>query len=119
LPAEAEVERDSATNLSQRRSDQTAGSVGRALVRETVQVIAPALILALVVHLFLAQDLSPAEQNLDDDEVLSVEKVPLPRAIQMCLCGELRDAKSMCALLLAERRISAGSAPWRESPGDR
>jgi ADP-ribose pyrophosphatase len=63
-----------------------------------------------VIHLFLARDLTPAEQNLDHDEVLSVEKVPLTRAIDMCLRGELRDAKSMCALLLAERHLAARPA---------
>jgi ADP-ribose pyrophosphatase len=63
-----------------------------------------------VIHLFLARDLSPAAQNLDHDEVLSVERFPLTRAIEMCLRGELRDAKSMCALLLAERRIAAGES---------
>jgi len=59
-----------------------------------------------VIHLFLARDLSPAEQNLDHDEVLSVVRVPLTRAIEMCLHGELRDAKSLCALLLAERHLA-------------
>lgn len=59
-----------------------------------------------VIHLFLARDLSPAEQNLDHDEVLSVVRVPLARAIEMCLRGELRDAKSLCALLLAERHLT-------------
>lgn len=63
-----------------------------------------------VIHLFLARDLTPAPQNLDHDEVLSVETVPMARAIEMCLAGELRDAKSMCALLLAERRLAAEEA---------
>jgi len=60
-----------------------------------------------VIHLFLARDLEPAKQALDADEVLTVEKVPWARALQMCVQGELRDAKSICALMLADRRLGA------------
>ena len=58
-----------------------------------------------VIHLYPARDLEPASQALDADELLTVEPVPLPRAIEMCTRGELRDAKSMCTLHLAERRL--------------
>jgi ADP-ribose pyrophosphatase len=64
-----------------------------------------------VIHLFLATDLAPAQQNLDDDEVLSVERVPFSRAIEMCVRGELRDAKSICALMLVEQKLRGSSAP--------
>jgi ADP-ribose pyrophosphatase len=56
-----------------------------------------------VIHLFLARGLSPTPQRLDADEVLSVERVSLARALAMCRSGELRDAKSICALFLADR----------------
>jgi len=58
-----------------------------------------------VIHLYLAQQLQPAAQALDADELLSVEAVPLARAIDMCRDGSLRDAKSICALMLAERHL--------------
>jgi len=57
-----------------------------------------------VIHLFLARDLTPTRQELDDDELLTVERVPFAQAIDMCIRGELRDAKSICALMLAERQ---------------
>lgn len=56
-----------------------------------------------VIHLFLARQLMPAEQKLEDDEVLTVERVPLGKALHMCCTGEIRDSKSMCALFLADR----------------
>ncbi len=56
-----------------------------------------------VIHLYLARDLAPASQRLDADEVLEVERVPLARALAMCVSGEMRDAKSICALFLADR----------------
>jgi ADP-ribose pyrophosphatase len=58
-----------------------------------------------VIHLYLARDLAPASQALDADEVLTVETMPWERAIQMCVDGALRDAKSICALMLADRHL--------------
>lgn len=52
---------------------------GRAVLRETFQVIAPALILALVVHLFLAQATivfgQSMEPNLSQNQRLIVDKI--------------------------------------------
>lgn len=58
-----------------------------------------------VIHLFLATELTPTAQNLDADEVLSVERVPFARAIEMCIEGTVRDAKSICALIRAENKL--------------
>jgi ADP-ribose pyrophosphatase len=56
-----------------------------------------------IIHLYLATSLEAVRQKLDDDEVLSVERVSFERALEMCMRGELRDAKSICALMLADR----------------
>jgi len=56
-----------------------------------------------VIHLYLARDLARAPQKLEADEVLTIERVPFARALAMCVSGEIRDAKSMCALFLAEK----------------
>jgi ADP-ribose pyrophosphatase len=50
------------------------------------------------IHLFLAQQLSDGIQTLDLDEVLSVTRVPLRRALAMIRSGEIEDAKSIAAL---------------------
>jgi len=57
-----------------------------------------------IIHLFLAQDLRETRQQLEPDEVLTVERVPFAQALEMCARGEIRDAKSMCALMLADLR---------------
>lgn len=54
-----------------------------------------------VIHLYAALDLTPVAQNLDHDEVLTVERVTLRRALEMIRAGEIVDAKSICALLMA------------------
>jgi ADP-ribose pyrophosphatase len=53
------------------------------------------------IHLFLARRLSGAEQALDDDEVLTVGRVPLRQALEMIAAGEINDAKSIAALYRA------------------
>jgi ADP-ribose pyrophosphatase len=50
------------------------------------------------IHLFLARALMPAEQRLEQDEVLSVSRVPLRRALEMIRSGEIEDAKTIAGL---------------------
>ena len=57
------------------------------------------------IWLFLATDLSATSQELQDDEVLTVERVPLAEAVDRAERGEIRDAKSVCALLRAARFV--------------
>jgi len=53
------------------------------------------------IHLFLARALSDAAQALDHDEVLTVSRLPLSRALAMVHGGEIEDAKSIVALYRA------------------
>jgi ADP-ribose pyrophosphatase len=50
---------------------------------------------------YLATGLKGNPLDADDDEFLEVEKIPLERAIQMAESGDVPDAKSLAALLLA------------------
>lgn len=54
---------------------------------------------------FLATDLTPNPLPPDSDEFLRVQKIPVRRAMEMAERGELPDAKSLAALLLARRRL--------------
>jgi ADP-ribose pyrophosphatase len=51
------------------------------------------------IWLFAATGLSETTQELEDDEVLTVERLPLDDAVARATRGELRDGKSVCALL--------------------
>lgn len=52
-----------------------------------------------IIYLFLARDLRPSRQHLDEDEFLDVVKLPLSEALAMVLDGRLPDAKTQIALL--------------------
>lgn len=54
---------------------------------------------------FLATDLKYNPLEADDDEFLSVEKIPVKEAIAMAERGEMPDAKSLAALLLARPHL--------------
>jgi len=64
-------------------------------------------------HAFVATSLTDVGQNLEDDESIEVEPVPASRVLDMIASGELRDAKSMLAILLAQRagHLPNGTAP--------
>jgi len=62
-----------------------------------------------VIHLFAAFDLTPVPQALEHDEMIEVVPTPLVRALEMVYAGELRDAKSALALLLAARHVGAST----------
>lgn len=54
---------------------------------------------------YLATDLKPNPLDADDDEFLSVEKIPVGEAIQRAERGDIPDAKSLAALLLVRSHL--------------
>ena len=59
------------------------------------------------IWLYLATGLELAEQGLEDDEVLSIEKMPLDEAVEKAFRGEIHDGKSAVALMRAGRVAKA------------
>ena len=58
------------------------------------------------IHIFLATGLRPAEQKLEDDEVLELQPTALHTALAMVTQGEIRDAKTIAGLWLASLKRS-------------
>ena len=53
-----------------------------------------------VIHCFVASGLKKiADLNLDEDEILSVEKVDFKKLIGMIKTGKIQDSKTICAVL--------------------
>lgn len=57
-----------------------------------------------LMHAYVATGLTMAEQDLQDDESLTVERIPLDELLAMVDTGTLMDGKSILALLLARRK---------------
>lgn len=52
-----------------------------------------------IIWMFAATDLTFGDQDPDDDEFLEVKKIPLEKAVEMILKGEIKDAKTLAAVL--------------------
>lgn len=59
------------------------------------------------IYIFLATELTEGESALEDDEYLQPVRMPLERALQMVVDGDITDAKTICGLMLAERAVAA------------
>jgi ADP-ribose pyrophosphatase len=53
------------------------------------------------IHIFLASTLESGRQELDPDEIIRVQKLPLKDVVDMISDGRISDAKTMAGLLLA------------------
>ena len=51
------------------------------------------------IDMFLAEDLTMGELDLDDDEFLDLVKIPLPTLVEMVLAGEIPDGKTQVAVM--------------------
>lgn len=56
-------------------------------------------------HVFLARELSASRLAQDEDELITVERIPVRQALALAERGEVRDSKSLTALLAAARRF--------------
>jgi len=58
-------------------------------------------------HIFLATDLYPSTLPKDEDEILSVEKIPASIAIEMVRNGQFQDAKTIASFYLGLQYFEA------------
>ena len=54
---------------------------------------------------YLATDLSETKQNLDEDEIVEIVRIPLTKALEMTQTGEIEDAKTIIGITLAASRF--------------
>ena len=56
-----------------------------------------------VTHMYLAKGLTFSSQNLDPDEFLDVERIPLAEAVKQVMDGTIRDGKTQVTIMKAAR----------------
>lgn len=59
-----------------------------------------------IIYMYLATDLSYGKTNPDEDEFLNIKKVPLEKAIEMVMSGEIKDSKTQAAILKVARILN-------------
>ena len=63
------------------------------------------------IYAYLATDLVSSPLDPDPDEIVSIERVPLSAVWDLVRQGEIRDAKTLAALLMFDKAV--GGAPSR------
>ncbi|MET0752009.1 MAG: NUDIX hydrolase [Pyrinomonadaceae bacterium] len=56
-------------------------------------------------HVYMASDLTETQQKLEEDEILSIEKISFPEAFEKIKNGEIQDAKTIVGLIMAGERF--------------
>lgn len=58
-----------------------------------------------IIYMYIAKGLTPSEQRLDDDEFLRIEKMSLGQVCDMILQNEIKDGKTIAAILKASQLL--------------
>lgn len=58
-----------------------------------------------MISVYAMTELTPGEQDLDEDEALNVIEMPFAEAYDMAALGKLIDAKTIAALLMAKEQL--------------
>jgi len=59
-----------------------------------------------MLHTFLAEDLTRVDSHNDEDEFLEVVEVPMSEAVDWIRTGAIKDAKTICGILMAQRVLA-------------
>ncbi len=55
-----------------------------------------------IIRMYLAQDLTFGDTDPDEDEFLNLERIPFHTLVEQILSGEIKDAKTIAAVLKAK-----------------
>ncbi|MEG1930813.1 MAG: NUDIX hydrolase [Anaerovorax sp.] len=58
-----------------------------------------------MIHLYFATGLTPGETNFDDNEAIEIVEYDIEDLKEMIASGEIKDAKTIIAILLAELKL--------------
>ncbi|MBO4693878.1 MAG: NUDIX hydrolase [Clostridia bacterium] len=64
-----------------------------------------------VIHIYLALNLTFGESSPDEDEFINVCRMPIDRAAQMVMSGDIPDSKTQIAILKAKMLLESGKIP--------
>ena len=89
---------------AQRELEEEIGVAAGKIEKLTEFYVSPGF-LTEKMHVFLATQLTEVGQNLEEDELISIERLDFPTLFQMISRGEFEDAKTMVGLILAGARL--------------
>jgi ADP-ribose pyrophosphatase len=103
IPAGGVDGNESAVEAAQRELQEETGYRAGRLERLAGFFVSPGYCTEFI-HVFLATELSESVIAADDDENITLERMPLAQAVQFIHTGDIKDGKSVVGLLLAADR---------------
>ncbi len=107
LPAGSLSEGEDLETGARRELEEEIGVTAGKIEKLTEFYVSPGF-LGEKMHLFLATDLTKTQQNLEADEILSIERIPLEVIPNLLSSGKLEDAKTIIGLMLTAARYGFG-----------
>ncbi|MEZ0536067.1 NUDIX domain-containing protein [Caldicellulosiruptoraceae bacterium PP1] len=108
LPAGKLDDGEDPLNCAKRELEEETGYTSEQLIKLTEIYTTPGFSNE-VIHVFLASNLKEGNTNTDVDEFVEVIKLPLKKVVEMVMNGEIKDAKTIIGLLLAEKYFKSDS----------
>ena len=103
LPAGSLSEAEDPEAGARRELEEEIGVAAGKIEKLTEFYVSPGF-LAEKMHVFLATELAKTQQNLEDDEILSIERIPLEAIPHLIAGGRFEDAKTIIGLTLTAAR---------------
>lgn len=107
LPAGKLEEGMSPLENGKRELREETGAIGHSYISLGAQMVSPGFT-DEVVHLYLCRVEKFEKQQLDINEFLNVEKIPMQKAVEMVLNNQIFDGKTQTAILKADRLLKSG-----------
>lgn len=104
LPAGTLNDRERPEEGAARELEEELGLVAGKLEKLSEFFVSPGF-LEEKMWLYLATELKESKQQLEDDELIEIVRLPIRRALQMISDGEIEDAKTIIGLILAAPRL--------------
>lgn len=104
IPAGTLNEDENPETGAMRELEEEIGVTAKTLEKLTEFYVSPGF-LTEKMHVYLASDLTETQQNLEEDEILSIERYTFPEALEKIKNGEIQDAKTIVGLIFAGERF--------------
>ena len=85
---------------ARRELEEEIGVTAKSIEKLTEFYVSPGF-LSEKMFIYLATDLTETQQNLEEDELIEIEKITFEQAFEKIKNGEIEDAKTMLGLILA------------------
>jgi ADP-ribose pyrophosphatase len=104
IPA-GSLEKDESPEIGARRELEEEIGVSAGKLEKLSEFYVSPGFLSEKMFVFLATDLSETTQNLEEDELIEIEKFTFEQAFEMIRKNEIEDAKTMIGLILAGAKL--------------